>query len=88
MTSYTHNCSRECKNKQLTEYEKECLIIYVICHQAITILETTREKIINHNDRLENEDFLNKGKKGIKITLNDSKVVQVINKKFNKKAPK
>ena len=68
------------RNKPLTEYEKECLIIYLVCHQAITILETTREKIINHNDSLENEDFLNKGQKGIEIILNDHKVIQVINK--------
>ncbi len=56
----------------LSQYEKESLRKFIVCHQAITILETIREKKIEHNDSEENEIFLQKGKQGLRIVLNDS----------------
>ena len=50
---------------RLSEYEKECLNKFLFCHQAITVLETTREKIIENNNSEENELFANEGKKAM-----------------------
>lgn len=49
----------------LTEYEKECLKTFIKCHQAMTVIETTREKIEENNKTKENEKFLEKGKLGL-----------------------
>ena len=49
----------------LTEYEKECLKTFIKCHQAMTVIETTREKIEENNKTKENEKFLEKGKQGL-----------------------
>ena len=38
----------------LSEYEKEALPLFFEVHQSITILQTTREKLLEHNDTLEN----------------------------------
>ena len=53
----------------LSDYERQCLKIILKCHQAITILETTREKIEENNCSDENQRFLEKGKKGLKIVF-------------------
>ena len=50
---------------RLSEYEKECLNKFLFCHQAITVLETTREKIVENNNSEENELFANEGKKAM-----------------------
>lgn len=55
---------------KLSQYEKESLKIFIECHQAITLLETSREKIVNNNNSVENEQFFNKGKIGIKMVNN------------------
>ena len=46
------------KVSPLSDYERECLKKFIVCHQAITIIETTREKKIEKNDSQENEIFL------------------------------
>lgn len=56
----------------LSQYEKECLKKFLICHQAITIIETMREKLLENNDSEENEVFLQKGKKGLRIVLGEN----------------
>lgn len=53
----------------LSDYEKSCLKVFLATHQAITIIETTREKFKNNNDSEENEDFLRKGQEGLKLVL-------------------
>lgn len=50
---------------KLSEYEKECLSKFLYCHQAITVLETTREKIVENNNSQENEMFACEGKKAL-----------------------
>ena len=59
----------ESKSK-LSNYEKQCLNIFLYCHQAITVLETTREKIVENNDSEENELYANESKKALKILEN------------------
>lgn len=66
------------KTSPLSNYEKECLRKFIVCHQAITILETIREKKIEHNNSEENELFLQKGKQGLRIALNDSSVKECL----------
>ena len=61
----------------LSAYEKDCLRKFIVCHQAITILETIREKKLENNDSDENEIFLQKGKKGLRIVLNDNSIKQL-----------
>lgn len=68
----------------LSEYEKDCLRIFIICHQAITILETTREKKIENNDSKENSQFLYKGKEGLKIVIKELNNLKEIDMNFNK----
>ena len=51
----------------LTDYERQCLKIAIKCHQAITVLETTREKVEENNDSIENQKFLEKGEQGLKM---------------------
>lgn len=58
------------KISPLSEYEKECLYKFIVCHQAITILETTREKKLENNQTEENEIFLQKGKSGLRAVIN------------------
>ena len=60
------------KKSPLTNYEKECLQTFIICHQAITVLETTREKYLENNTSAENEKYLLKGKQGLQIVLNEN----------------
>ncbi len=55
----------------LSNYEKECLNVFLRVHQAITILETTKEKLLNNNDSEENDDFLRKSRLGLRILLNE-----------------
>ena len=43
------------KTSPLSDYEKQALRKFIVCHQAITILETTREKEIEGNTTEENE---------------------------------
>ncbi|MGN0961454.1 MAG: phosphotransferase, partial [Christensenellales bacterium] len=66
------------KTSPLSNYEKECLKKFIVCHQAITILETIREKKIEHNDSEENEIFLQKGKQGLRIVLDDNSVRELL----------
>ncbi len=56
------------KESPLTAYEKYSLNIFLAAHQAITILETTKEKH-NGNNSEENEKFFAKGKQGLSIVL-------------------
>ena len=62
----------------LSQYEKDCLRKFIVCHQAITILETMREKKIENNQTEENEIFLQKGKQGLRIVLNDDSIKELI----------
>lgn len=66
------------KISPLSDYEKDCLKKFIVCHQAITVLETTREKILENNNTDENEIFMQKGKKGLKIVLNDKNIKNLI----------
>lgn len=66
----------------LSQYEKDCLRKFIVCHQAITILETMREKKIENNQTDENEIFLQKGKQGLRIVLNDSSIKKLIFNNF------
>lgn len=66
------------KKYPLSDYEKQCLRKFIVCHQAITILETMREKKINNNQTEENEIFLQKGKQGLRIVLNDPSIKKLI----------
>ena len=66
------------KVSPLSDYERECLKKFIVCHQAITIIETTREKKIEKNDSQENEIFLQKGKRGLRIVLEDSSIKQLM----------
>ena len=50
---------------KLSKYEKECLSKFLYCHQAITVLETTREKIVENNNSDENELYATEGKKAL-----------------------
>ncbi len=54
----------------LTDYEKECLKKIIHCHQAITLLETTRERIEENNLSDENFRFFEKGKLGLNMVFN------------------
>ena len=66
----------------LSQYEKDCLRKFIVCHQAITILETMREKKIENNQTEENEIFLQKGKQGLRNVLNDSSIKKLIFNNF------
>ena len=66
------------KISPLSSYEKDCLRKFIVCHQAITILETMREKKIENNQTEENEIFLQKGKQGLRIVLNDDSIKELI----------
>lgn len=52
---------------KLAPYEKECLNIFIASHQAMTIIETTREKFIEHNNSAENDYFMQDGKSGVEF---------------------
>ena len=67
------------KKSPLSSYEKDCLKKFIVCHQAITIIETTREKILENNNSEENEIFMNKGKQGLKIVLDNENIKNLIN---------
>ena len=56
----------------LSKYEKECLKVFLLTHQANTILQTTKEKKILNNDSQENESFLRKSKFGLKMMLSNN----------------
>jgi len=62
----------------LSAYEKDCLRKFIVCHQAITILETIREKKLESNDSEENEIFLQKGKQGLRIVLEDNYIKELV----------
>lgn len=62
----------------LSVYEKDCLMKFIVCHQAITILETIREKKLENNDSEENEIFLQKGKQGLRIVLEDNYIKELV----------
>jgi len=49
----------------LTSYEAKALGVFLKVHQAITILETSREKRIEGNTTDENDKFMEKGKLGL-----------------------
>lgn len=66
------------EHSPLSQYEKDCLRKFIVCHQAITILETMREKKIENNQTEENEIFLQKGKQGLRIVLNDYSIKEMI----------
>ena len=65
----------------LSSYEKECLRKFIVCHQAITVLETMREKKIENNQTQENEIFLQKGKQGLRVVLSDGSIKNQIENK-------
>lgn len=56
----------------LTNYEIEALKIFLKCHQAITIIQTTKEKVEDKNLSEENLKFLNKAKKGLDLMLKNN----------------
>ena len=66
------------KVSPLSTYEKQCLRKFIVCHQAITILQCMREKKIELNDSKENDSFLQKGKQGLRVVLNDSLVKECL----------
>ncbi len=53
----------------LTKYEKQALKVFLKCHQAITIIQTTKEKVEDKNLSDENLKFLNKAQKGLDLML-------------------
>lgn len=58
------------KASKLSGYEKECLKVFLKVHQATSILNCLREKIVEKNDSKENTDFLEKSKLALKMLLN------------------
>ena len=74
--SFVENIITESFND--SNYEKECLRKFIVCHQAITILETIREKELENNDSDENEIFLQKGKQGLRIVLGNNSISELI----------
>lgn len=66
------------KISPLSIYEKQCLRKFIICHQAITILQCMREKKLELNDSKENDSFLRKGKQGLRIVLDDNSVRELL----------
>ena len=66
------------KVSPLSTYEKQCLRKFIVCHQAITILQCMREKKVELNDSKENDSFLQKGKQGLRVVLNDSLVKECL----------
>ena len=65
----------------LSKYEKECLKTVIKCHQAITVLETTREQIEENNQLQENQRFLDKGKLGLKIVFSNNLINEITQSK-------
>lgn len=61
----------------LSKYEKECLKVFLLTHQANTILQTTKEKKILNNDSQENESFLRKSKLGLKLMLSNNSFSEI-----------
>lgn len=55
---------------KLSDYEKDCLKVFLKVHQATSILNCLRERIVEHNDSKENTDFLEKSKQALKMLLN------------------
>lgn len=53
----------------LTNYEITTLKTFLKTHQAITILQTTKEKFEENNTSKENLKFLNKSKKGLELMM-------------------
>ena len=54
----------------LNNYDKECLKIFMICHEALSVLETTREKIAENNNSHENNMFYENSLNDLKVLLN------------------
>ncbi len=54
----------------LSDYEIEVLKIFLKCHQAISIIQTIREKVEENNTSEENLKFLSKAKKGLELVMN------------------
>lgn len=50
---------------KLSIYEKECFSKFLYCRQAIFVLETTREKIVENNNSEENTMFATESKKAL-----------------------
>lgn len=50
---------------KLSNYERECLKIFLYCHQAISVLETTRERVVESNTSRENEFYAKESKKAL-----------------------
>ena len=57
---------------KLDEYEKDCLKIFLKVHQATTILNSMREKVKENNDSVENQEFLDKGRKGLRLVMEEN----------------
>ena len=66
------------KVSPLSTYEKQCLRKFIVCHQAITILQCMREKKVELNDSEENDSFLQKGKQGLRVVLNDNSIKECL----------
>ena len=64
----------------LTNYEIEALKIFLKCHQAITIIQTTKEKVEDKNLSEENLKFLNKAKKGLDLLIKYDFIYETLNK--------
>jgi homoserine kinase type II len=66
------------KVSPLSNYEKDCLRKFIASHQAITILQTIREKKLKNNQSEENEMFLQKGKLGLRIVFDDTSIKDLV----------
>lgn len=64
----------------LTKYEKQALKVFLKCHQAITIIQTTKEKVEDKNLSEENLKFLNKAKKGLDLLIKYDFIYETLNK--------
>ena len=64
----------------LTDYELQALKIFLKCHQAITIIQTTKEKVEDKNLSEENLKFLNKAKKGLDLLIKYDFIDGTLNK--------
>lgn len=64
----------------LTKYEKQALKVFLKCHQAITIIQTTKGKVEDKNLSEENLKFLNKAKKGLDLLIKYDFIYETLNK--------
>ena len=59
---------------------ESALKVFLKCHQAITIIQTTKEKVEDKNLSDENLKFLNKAKKGLDLLIKYDFIDGTLNK--------